>query len=57
MEHKTSRRKFIIAATTATAAAFVLEPLFSFGKAATIPIPRRLNLNGDWQVSQIEPAC
>ena len=52
MEHKTSRRKFIIAATTATAAAFVWEPLFSFGKAATIPIPRRLSLNGDWQVSQ-----
>ncbi len=54
MEHKTSRRKFIIAATTATAAAFVWEPLFSLGKAATIPIPRRLSLNGDWQVSQID---
>ena len=52
MEHKTSRRKFIIAATTATAAAFAWEPLCSFGKATTIPIPRRLSLNGDWQVSQ-----
>jgi len=36
----------------ATATVFAWEPLFSFSKAATITPPRRLNLNGNWQVSQ-----
>ena len=36
----------------ATATVFAWEPLFSFSKAATISPPRRLNLNGNWQVSQ-----
>ncbi|MGH7993331.1 MAG: glycoside hydrolase family 2 protein, partial [Limisphaerales bacterium] len=37
---------------TATAAAFVWEPLVSLCRAANIPVPRRLKLGGDWQVTQ-----
>jgi beta-mannosidase len=52
MQHKITKRKFLIATATATAAAFAWEPLVSVCRAATISIPRRLNLNGNWQVSQ-----
>jgi len=54
METKITKRKFLLATMTATAAAFAWEPLFSLAKDATIPIPRRLNLNGNWQVSQAD---
>jgi beta-mannosidase len=53
MENKTSRRQFIITTTTVTAAVFAWEPLVSLCRAATVSVPRRLNLNGDWRVSQV----
>ncbi|HZI33258.1 MAG TPA: hypothetical protein VFF11_13035, partial [Candidatus Binatia bacterium] len=37
---------------TATATAFAWAPLISLCHAATLPMPRRLNLGGNWQVSQ-----
>lgn len=52
MQYKISKRKFLITTATATAAAFGWEPIFSLARAATIPAPRRLSLDGDWQVSQ-----
>jgi beta-mannosidase len=42
----------VLATMTATAAALTWEPLVSLCNAATTPSPRRLNLGGDWQVSQ-----
>ena len=52
MEHKISKRQFLMTTMTATAAAFAWEPLVSFCQTATRSIPRRLNLNGDWRVRQ-----
>ena len=52
MEHKISKRQFLMTTMTATAAAFAWEPLVSFCQGAIIPTPRRLSLNGDWQVVQ-----
>ena len=54
MTHKITKRQFIITTATATAAAFAWEPLISVCRAATISIPRRLSLNGNWQVSQTD---
>jgi beta-mannosidase len=52
MEHRITKRQFLITAITATAAAFAWEPLVSLCRAGAAPIPRRLSLNGDWQVAQ-----
>jgi beta-mannosidase len=52
MDHKISKRKFLITTATAAAAALTWEPVFSLAKAATISLPRRLSLDGDWQLSQ-----
>jgi len=52
MEHKINKRQFLITTMTATAAALAWEPLISLCGASAIPVPRRLSLNGDWQVSQ-----
>ena len=50
--HQISKRNFLITSAAAAAAALAWEPLFSLARAATVPIPRRLSLTGDWQVSQ-----
>ncbi|HTV39657.1 MAG TPA: glycoside hydrolase family 2 protein [Candidatus Sulfotelmatobacter sp.] len=50
MENKITKRRFLITAATATAAAFAWEPLISLGSTTTVS--RRLNLGGAWQVSQ-----
>ncbi|MGH7939832.1 MAG: glycoside hydrolase family 2 protein, partial [Limisphaerales bacterium] len=42
----------MITTTLATGAVCLWEPLVSFCKGAELPSPRRLNLNGAWQVSQ-----
>jgi beta-mannosidase len=52
MEHKITKRKFLITSMAATATALAWEPLVSLGKGAVLSQPRRLNLNGAWQVSQ-----
>ena len=52
MQHPITKRQFLISATTAAAAVLAWEPIFSLAKAATVPVPRRLNLTGNWQVSQ-----
>ncbi|MEI9960456.1 MAG: sugar-binding domain-containing protein [Limisphaerales bacterium] len=54
MEHKISKRNFLITSAAATAAILTWEPVFSLARAATVPKPRRLNLNGSWQVSQLD---
>ncbi len=53
MEHKISKRQFLITTMTATAATWAWEPLVSLCRAAAIPVPRRLSLSGDWQVTQV----
>jgi beta-mannosidase len=52
MQHKISKRQFLITTMTTTAAAFAWEPLVSFCQGAIMPAPRRLSLNGNWQVVQ-----
>ena len=52
MQQKINKRNFLITAAAATAAAFAWEPIFSLARAGTIPVPRRLSLDGAWQVSQ-----
>ncbi len=53
MQHKITKRSFLITTATAAAAAFVWEPVFSLAQAATtLATPRRLKLDGDWQLSQ-----
>ena len=52
MRHKITKREFLATTATAAVAAFGWEPLFSLARAAAIPVPRRLSLDGDWQVSQ-----
>ena len=42
----------MITTMTATAAALTWEPLVSLCNAVATPAPRRLNLGGNWQVSQ-----
>jgi beta-mannosidase len=51
MPKKVNRRQFLLTTLTVTAAATVWEPLVSLGQA--MPIPRRLNLGGQWRVSQV----
>ena len=53
MGHQITKRQFLITTMTATAAAFAWEPLVSFCRAGAVPIPRRLSLNGDWQVARV----
>jgi beta-mannosidase len=53
MQHHISKRHFLIATATAAAAAFAWEPVFSLARAASVTSPpRRLPLDGDWQLSQ-----
>ena len=47
-----NRRKFVMTTMTATAAVLTWEPLVSLCSTATVLTPRRLNLGGEWQVSQ-----
>jgi beta-mannosidase len=54
MQHKISKRKFLITTAAVAAAACAWEPLISICNAATPESPRRLNLNGIWQVSQAD---
>jgi beta-mannosidase len=49
---KITKRKFLLTTTTATAALCVWEPLVSVCRGATVSKPRRLSLNGNWQVSE-----
>jgi len=56
MHHKITKRRFLITTATATAAALAWEPLVSICRAETILTPRRLNLNGNWRVSQVGKA-
>jgi len=51
---KVSKRKFLITTSTAAAAVCFWEPLVSLGKDAGISKPRRLTLNGSWQVSETD---
>jgi beta-mannosidase len=50
--HRMTKRKFLMTTMTATTATLVWEPLVSVCRATTLSIPRRLSLNGGWQVSQ-----
>lgn len=53
MQTRLTRRKFVITTATAAAALCAWEPLVSICRGAVISTrPRRLNLNGAWQVSQ-----
>jgi beta-mannosidase len=52
MKYQVNRRIFLARTVTATAAAFAWEPLFSVCKATTTSTPRRLSLEGVWQVTQ-----
>src|ERR1700677_2994356 len=52
MRHKITKREFLATTATAAVAAFAWEPLFSLARAEVVPMPRRLSLDGDWQVSQ-----
>jgi beta-mannosidase len=52
MDPTISRRKFVTATVTAAAAVLTWEPLVSLCRAASPTTPRRLNLNGNWQVVQ-----
>ena len=52
MDYVISRRKFVTATMTATAAVLTWEPLVSLCSAATVLTPRCLNLGGEWKVSQ-----
>ena len=52
MQHKITKREFLATTATAAVAAFAWQPLFSLARAAAVPVPRRLSLDGDWQVSQ-----
>ena len=47
-----SKRKFLLTTATATTALCVWEPLMSLGKNSTSSRPRRLSLNGSWQVAE-----
>jgi beta-mannosidase len=51
MPNEVNRRQFLLTTLAATAAAAVWEPLVSLGQASQTP--RRLNLGGQWQVSQV----
>jgi beta-mannosidase len=53
LQHKITKRKFLITTMAATAAALTWDPLVSLSSAATVSEPRRLRLNGDWRVSQV----
>ena len=53
MKHEISRRKFVRTTMTAAAAILTWEPLVSLCQAATASMLRRLDLGGDWQVSQV----
>ncbi len=46
-----TKRQFLLTTLTATAAAMVWEPLVVLGQATQTP--RRLNLGGQWRVSQV----
>ena len=50
MPNKITKRQFLLTTLTATAAAMVWEPLVTLGQITQSP--RRLNLDGQWQVSQ-----
>jgi len=50
MPNKMTKRQFMLTSFTATAAAIVWEPLLSLGQ--TTQTPHRLNLGGQWRVSQ-----
>ncbi len=52
MQANINKRTFLISSAAATAAILAWEPLFSLSRAATLPGPRRLSLDGDWQLSQ-----
>jgi beta-mannosidase len=52
MQPKINKRTFLISSAAATAAILAWEPLFTLVRAATLPVPRRLNLDGDWLFSQ-----
>ncbi|MGH7950600.1 MAG: glycoside hydrolase family 2 protein, partial [Limisphaerales bacterium] len=55
MQSKLSKRQFLKTTAAATAAICAWEPLISVCNAATTAAtPRRLNLNGRWQVSQAD---
>lgn len=52
MGHKISKRKFLITTTMAAGAVCAWEPLTSICRGMTPGTPRRLSLNGNWEVSQ-----
>jgi beta-mannosidase len=52
MQPKINKRTFLISSAAATATILAWEPLFTLARAATLPMPRRLSLDGDWQFSQ-----
>src|SRR5580692_8613387 len=52
MQPKINKRTFLISSAAATAAILAWEPLFTLARAATLPVPRRLSLDGDWLFSQ-----
>jgi beta-mannosidase len=52
MQYKITKRNFLITTAAAAATALVWEPVFSLARAADVPVPRRLKLDGDWQLSQ-----
>ena len=51
MLNKMTKRQFLLTTLTATAAAMVWEPLVVLGQSTQTP--RRLNLGGQWKVSQV----
>lgn len=53
MKYDANKRKFLITTTLAAGAICAWEPLVSICKAVTTTAPRRLSLNGDWQVSEM----
>jgi beta-mannosidase len=52
MQPKITKRKFLTTSAMAAAAVFAWEPLFSLAAPTTIRVPRRLSLDGGWQLSQ-----
>ncbi len=52
MQHKITKRHFLITSVAATAAALAWEPLSLLAEDPAASRQRRLNLDGDWQVSQ-----
>lgn len=52
MDYKLSKRKFLFRTATAAAAICAWEPLVSICNGATVSTPRRLKLNGNWQVAE-----